>query len=228
MQQSMRLRHIVCIGLSRRDCVHQTRLGVHANVRLHTEVPLVALLGLVHLWVTLPRAVFSGAGSGNQSGINGSACFEQQAPVDQLGVRGGKNLRGQVVGFKQVAESENGAVIRQARGACVKLGELTKQGHIVQGLFHGRITQAKPLLHEFNAKHCGNGKRWTARFTCRRKGLDQASQLRPRHNKIHLVEKRTLACSLGDQFKSGVAEGGLFHEYITFKPSAVMTFAELP
>jgi hypothetical protein len=37
----------------------------------------------------------------------------------------------------------------------------------------------------------------------RRKGLDQASQLRPRHNKIHLVEKLTLACSLGDQFKSG-------------------------
>jgi hypothetical protein len=91
-----------------------------------------------------------------------------------------------------------------------------------------RIRKAKPLLHEMNAKHCGNGERRAARFACRRKGLDQASQLRPRHNKIHLVEKLTLARSLGDQFKSGRGEGGLFHEDITFKSGATMTFAELP
>ena len=123
---------------------------------------------------------------------------------------------------------ENGALIRQARGARLELCKLTKQGHIVQGLFHGRITQAKPLLHEMNAKHCGNRERWTPRLACRRKGLDQAGQLRPRHNKIHLVEKLTLACSLGDQFKSGGGEGGLFHEDITFKSGDTMTFAELP
>ena len=127
----------------------------------------------------------------------------------------------------QLTESEDGALIRQARGACVKLGELTKQGHIVQGLFHGRIRQAKPLLYEMGAKHCGNRKRGTARFACKRKGLNQASQLRPRHNKIHLFKKLTLACSLGDQFKSGGGEGGLFHEDITFKSSVTMTYAEL-
>jgi hypothetical protein len=38
------------------------------------------------------------------------------------------------------------------------LGELTKQSHIMQCLFHGRITLAKPLLHKMGAKHCGNGK----------------------------------------------------------------------
>ena len=139
--------------------MNQARLSVCANVRLHTEVPLVAFLGLVHLWVTLTRVVLGGARSCDQSGINNSACFEQQAPLDQLGVNGSKNLRSQVVGFKQVTESEDGALIRQARGARVKLGELTKQGHIVQGLFHGRIRKAKPLLHKMDAKHCGNGKR---------------------------------------------------------------------
>ena len=82
-----------------------------ANVRLYTEVPLVAFLGLVHLRVTLTRAVLGGAGRCDQSGINDRACFEQQAPLDQIGVHGGKNLRGQVVGFKQLAESENGAFI---------------------------------------------------------------------------------------------------------------------
>ena len=228
VQQGVGLRDVMLIGGSARNSMNQARLSVCANVSLHTEVPLVALLGLVHLWVTLTRAVLGGARSCDQSGINDRACFEQQAPLDQIGVHGGKNLRGEVVGFKQVTESENGALIRQPRGACVKLGELTKQGYVMQCLFHGRIRQAKPLLHEMNAKHCGNGKRRTARFACGRKGLNQASQLRPRHNKIHLVEKLTLACSLGDQFKSGGGEGGLFHLDITFKSGATMTFAELP
>jgi hypothetical protein len=84
-----------------------------------------------------------------------------------------------------------------------KLGELTKQGHIAQSHCHGLIRQTEPMLHEMNAKHCGNGERRAARFTCRRKGLNQASKLRPRHNKIHLAKKITLARSLGDQFKSG-------------------------
>jgi hypothetical protein len=117
---------------------------------------------------------------------------------------------------------------RQALGARVELGELTEQGHIVQDLFHGRIRQTKPLLDKMDAKHCGNGKGQAARFACRHKGLDQASQLRPRHNKIHLVEKLTLTRSLGDQFKSGGGEGGLFHEDITFRSGVTMTFAELP
>ena len=228
VQQSLSLRDVVFIGSSTRNSVNQARLSVCANVGLHTEVPLVAFLGLVHLWVTLTRVVLGGARGCDQSGINDRACFEQQAPLDQLGVDSSKNLSGQVVGFKQVTESENGALIRQARSACVELGKLPKQGHIVQGLFYGRIRKAKPLLHEMVAKHCGNGKRWTPRFACRRKGLDQASQLRPRHNKIHLVEKLTLTRSLGDQFKSGGGEGGLFHEDITLESGATLAFADHP
>ena len=148
--------------------------------------------------------------------------FEQQCPLDQIGVYGGEHLKSQVVGFKQVTESENGALFREARGSRVELGELTKQGHIVQGFLHGRIRQAKPLLHEMDSKHCGNGKKRTARIACSRKGLDQASQLLPRRSKIHLVEKITLECSLCDEFKYGGGEGGLFHEDITFKLGATM------
>ena len=122
--------------------------------------------------------------------------FEQQAPLVQLGINGGEHLKSQVVGFKQVTESDGGVLIRQARATSVELGELMKQGHSVQGLLHGRVTQAKPLLHEMDAKHSGNGKRWTSRFACRRIGLDQASPLRPRHIKIRLVEKSRLRALL--------------------------------
>ena len=96
------------------------------------------------------------AGSGNQSSINDRACLELQATVDQLVVLDGKNLLSQVIGFKQVAKYDNGTFIRQARGACVKLGELTKQSYIVQLLFHGRIRKTKLLLKEMNTQHSFN------------------------------------------------------------------------
>ena len=76
-----------------------------------------------------------------------------------------------------------------------------------------------------DAKYYGNREKRAARFASRRKGPDRACQLRPRHNKIHLFEKRTLACSLGEQFKSGEVEGGLFHEDIMIKSGTTMTFA---
>ena len=46
VQQSVSLRDVVLIGSSARDRINQARLSVCANVRLHTEVPLVAFLGL--------------------------------------------------------------------------------------------------------------------------------------------------------------------------------------
>lgn len=77
-----------------------------------------------------------------------------------------------------------------------------------------------------DAKNCGNRERRSARFACKRKGLNQASQLRQRHNKIHLVKKLELTRSIGDQFKSGGVEGGLFYEDITLKSGVTMNFAE--
>ena len=111
---SMRLSDVVLIGSSARDRMNQAKLSVCSNIRLHIEVPLVAFLGLVHLWVTLTRAVLGGAGRCNQRGVHEHTCFKQQALLDQLGVNGSKSLRNQVVGFKQVTESESGWCSHQA------------------------------------------------------------------------------------------------------------------
>jgi hypothetical protein len=40
---------VVHVGRRGNHRVNQLGLAVHANVRLHAEVPLVTLLGLVHL-----------------------------------------------------------------------------------------------------------------------------------------------------------------------------------
>ncbi len=55
MQQVLGLRHIRRIRRRCRHRVHQARIDVDPNVGLHSEVPLVALLGLVHLRIA--RAV---------------------------------------------------------------------------------------------------------------------------------------------------------------------------
>jgi hypothetical protein len=57
VQQSMRLRDVALIGSSARNSVNQVRLNVCPNVSLHTQVPLVALLGLVHLWSRSPELI---------------------------------------------------------------------------------------------------------------------------------------------------------------------------
>ena len=113
----MRVYDVLLIGRSARDSMNKASLSGCPNIRLHSEVSLVAFVGLVYRWVTLTQAVLGGAWRCDQSGINGCACFEQQAPLDQLGVNGGGHLKSQVVGFKQVTESENGTLIIQARGA---------------------------------------------------------------------------------------------------------------
>jgi hypothetical protein len=156
--------------------------------------------------------------------IDSSASFAQQVPVDQLGGDSSQYQRSQIVGFRQVMVFENGALISQALSACVALGKLMRQSHVELGLFHGRIRQTKPLLHETNAKHCGNRERWRVRFACRRKWLAQASQLRPRKNKIHFVKKLKLTHFLGDQLKSGCGSGGLFYQ-ITIKSVITIIFS---
>jgi hypothetical protein len=47
-----------------------------------------------------------------------------------------------------------------------------KQVHDMRGLFHSRIRQVKPVRNKMNANHCGNWKRRTSSFACRRKVLD--------------------------------------------------------
>jgi hypothetical protein len=42
-------------------------------VDLHAEIRLVALLGLVHLWIALPLFVLGGGGGGDQGGIHDRA-----------------------------------------------------------------------------------------------------------------------------------------------------------
>jgi hypothetical protein len=111
-------------------------------------MPLVALLGLVHLRVTLARAVLGRTGCRNQGGVHHRALFEQQAFGGQRGVDGGQDLNADVVGFEQVAKAQDGALIGEAVFPHIQSRELTKHRGVVQRFFHGGVRQVEPLLEE--------------------------------------------------------------------------------
>ena len=57
MKQVMSLVEIVFVRRGGRKTVRQTRFGINTDVRFHTEVPLIALLGLVHLRIAFTLLV---------------------------------------------------------------------------------------------------------------------------------------------------------------------------
>jgi hypothetical protein len=60
VQQPMALRDVIDVGSRADNAVHQARVGVHTNMAFHSEMPLISLLGLLHLRVALAALVLGG------------------------------------------------------------------------------------------------------------------------------------------------------------------------
>ena len=213
MQQAMTLRDIVDIGSSADDGVHQARLCVHVNMRLHAKVPLVAFLGLVHLRVTLTGAVLGGAGCCNQSGVHHRTGLEQQAVGGELGVDHLQDLRAQIMRFEQVAKSQDADPVRNALGTANACEVAVKAG-LKQGFFNAQIRQAKPLLKAVNTQHHCQIKRRTSRLGYRCVRGDQRQQLALRHHLLHLIEQSLLERASGAEVQANIF---LFHVAINCK-----------
>lgn len=136
MQQGFGVDRVVDVAGRAPHCVHQARFSIYADVRLHAEVPLLAFLALMHLRITLVTGVLE------------LQAFGMQQRIDRL-----QDLRCQVVLFQHMTKLKNGALVGQAITLAFKPCELTKQRHVVQCLFHGRIREVEPLSHEVNAQH---------------------------------------------------------------------------
>ena len=84
----------------------QAKFCFDTHVGLHAKVPLISLLGLVHLGVTLALVVLGRTGRRNQRGIHHSAGPEHQATINELGIHSGQNLLAQPMLFEQVAKTQ--------------------------------------------------------------------------------------------------------------------------
>ena len=75
---------------------------------LHAEVPLVAFLGLVRLWITRLGAVLGGAGRSDQRGVHDSARAQQQLLAHQQVRDCLQDLLGPLVRLQQMARAQDG------------------------------------------------------------------------------------------------------------------------
>jgi hypothetical protein len=129
----------IVMGFGRVSCngMRQTRVRFHADVRLHANLPLAALLGLVDVWVAYALVVLGRAGRRNQRGIHLGYSLEHQATVNQFGVDCSQGLLAQLILFKQMAKAQYGALTRQAGDARIQVRKPTIQRNFLQGHCHG-------------------------------------------------------------------------------------------
>jgi hypothetical protein len=207
VQQRMPLGDIIDVSRRSDNGVHQTGLRVHPNMGFHAEVPLVALLNLVHLGVTLTGLILGRARCSNQGGIHHGARLEQQAVSGQLGVDDLQNLWAQRVLFQQMTKSQDADPVRNALGTA-DASEVAVEAGLEQGFFGPQVRQAKPLLQAVNAQHQCKVKWRASRLGHRCVQRYERQQIAPRHDLVHFFEQDLLARAPGTEIK---AEVYLFH-----------------
>lgn len=74
-------------------------------MRFHTEVPLVAFLGLVHLEVSLAFGILGRARCSHDGGVDHRAGLEHQALLSQRGVDSGQRFRRELLLLQQVPKA---------------------------------------------------------------------------------------------------------------------------
>ena len=210
MQQCVGLDHIVDAAGRAAHRVHQARLRIHADVGLHAEIPLAALLALLHLRVAFTCGVLGRTRRSDQGGIHHRAVAQQQALGTQQLVDRRQDLRGQLVLFQQAAEAKNRGLVGQP-GLPVQPCEVAEHRHVMQCLFHRRVAQREPLLHEVNTQHDLDSKRWppAPSFGCVRR--DQLDQRAPRHHFFHLRKEHLAPRLLALAGVLAVCKGQLRH-----------------
>ena len=84
----MQLVQVMFVGGSGYERMGETAFGIHANMGFHSEVPFVAFLGLMPLWVTLIVFILSGARGFDYGGIDQRSLRHHDATVRQPLVNG--------------------------------------------------------------------------------------------------------------------------------------------
>ena len=153
MQAGLEHGHVGHLGGGADHRMHQTRIGIDTDVRLHAEMPDVALLRLRHFRIALAVAVLGRARRGNQGRIDQRALAKQQALFAEQGIDLSKDCFGQPLGFEQMAKVEDGRFIGDRIFAGINAGKGLHHRHVVQRFFHSGVGQGEPLLHEVDSQH---------------------------------------------------------------------------
>lgn len=115
VQQSVNLRDVRFVRRCRNDRMYQTRVDISTDMRLHAEVPLVALLRLVHLRVALTAGVLRLRRRINDGRIHRRAALDHQTLADMVVVHTRQGVINDVMFFDQVPKIQDRRLVRDRR-----------------------------------------------------------------------------------------------------------------
>ena len=214
MQQM--LDHLAIMGIGRGDRrrVNHATLAVHANMTFHTEVPLVAFPSLVHLGVAFLLFVLGRGRCGNDGGIDDGAGGDFDAALTQVGVNLAKQLIAQTVLLQQVAELQDGGLVRCPIAPKINADKAAHGERVVERFLSGGVGEAEPLLQQVHSEHDLQpfGRAAVAGLGVVR--LNQCQQTRPWYDLIHLSQKLRASCDLLMFLEAGYrAKCDLLHRF---------------
>ena len=100
-----------------------------------------------------------------------------------------KNLFAYAVLFDEVAEFTDGCLVRGSFSAEVDPDKFAHRLAVIEAIFGLRVRQIKPVLQEVDPQHSLDANRRTASLARGIMGLDQAAQLPPRDDSVHLAQE---------------------------------------
>ena len=131
--------------------MNQLGLAIHTDMRLHAEVPLVALLGLMHLGIPLFLPILCRTGRTDDGGINEGPPADLQPVGGQICTDSRKELFPQLVRFQQMPKLADRRLIRDRFATQINAHKLPHGARVIQRVLHGRIREIEPLLQTVEA-----------------------------------------------------------------------------
>ena len=161
VQQRMGLGHVIDVGCRTHHGVHQSRVGVHANVRLHAEVPLVTFLGrsrlrLIaahHRRIALLLTALDRGRRRNQGSIDDGAFTQEQAFLGQVGVDRIEDHSRQLMRLQQTPKPQQCRCIRRRFARQIDTDETANRLAVVERILGPFVRQAKALLRHVQPQH---------------------------------------------------------------------------
>src|SRR3989338_6080713 len=214
---------VVFVGGCRNNRMDQLGLAVHADVRLHAEVPLVALLGLAHLRVArLALVLGRGRGIDNRR-VDDGAGRNLHSLVLEMSTDFLKQTLAQLMLFQQMAEFAHRGFIRRAYPSQINAHEFAHGQRVIERLFHRGVGKVEPVLDKVDAQHALKANRRASVSCFGVNRFDQGAQGSPWHNAIHVRQERSASRRLGITVKAASRECCLFHRSNPFVRSSLPT-----
>ena len=141
-------------------CMNIPTACINTGMYLHSEVPFIALLCLMHFRITLAILVFSGFRCCYKAGVNNSATMHHKACFVETIVDISKNLLTKFICFKHMSELKQCSCIRYLLFIEIYMHKWTHGVTVVDRILDSFIGQIKPNLHEIHAKHGFNTNRF--------------------------------------------------------------------